>query len=54
MIRHVFRFLATGWKPIVVIAMLVAVLGGVTTAALAINSVRGGALAQPLFPADNC
>ena len=38
---------------IIVIAMLVAFLGGVTTAALAINSVRGGALAQPLFPADN-
>jgi len=53
MIRHVFRFLATRWRAIAVMTTLVAFLGGVTTAALAINSVRGGALAQPLFPADN-
>jgi hypothetical protein len=53
MIRHVFRFLARRRRPILVMATVVALLGGVRTAALAINSVRGGALAQPLFPADN-
>jgi len=53
MIRHLCLFLATRWRPIIVIATLVGFLAGATTPALAISAVRGGALAQPLFPVDN-
>ncbi len=53
MIRPNFRLLIKRLRPIAIMVALVAFLGGVTTAALAINSVRGGALAQPLFPTDN-
>ena len=53
MIRHVFQSLAKPLPPIVISAALIAFLAAATTPTLAMDAVRGGALAQPLFPADN-
>ncbi len=53
MFRHVFQSLTKPLPAIVISAALIAFLAAATTPTLAMNAVRGGALAQPLFPADN-
>jgi hypothetical protein len=55
MIRHWFRVLTRSGSSIVAVVTILAFLSGTTLPALAMNSVRGGPLPQPLplFPPDN-